>query len=90
MFKDDAKKSFGKLDARVRQRILHYLEDTVAHAPHPRLMAQRLTGLFRDFWRYRVGDYRVVCSLHEETITILVVHVGHRSSVYKDFRRDLS
>ncbi len=48
----------------------------------PRAIGGPLKGELRDFWRYRVGDYRILAKLEDEQLLVLVVKVGHRSDVY--------
>ncbi len=50
---------------------------------HPRRTGKPLSGPFGTFWRYRVGDCRVVCDIQDDTITILILRVGHRRDVYR-------
>lgn len=66
------------------RRILRYLQDRVAPLDDPRSLGEALHGpeLGR-FWKYRVGDYRVIASIEDAAITILVVRVGHRRDVYR-------
>lgn len=72
--------SLGKTDAR---RILKFLFDRPQHRENPRELGIPLKGRLHEFWRYRVGDYRIVCLLDDGRVTVIVVHVGHRSTVYK-------
>ncbi len=76
-----AEKQLGKLDVQVAQRILKYLKDRVAQ--DPRASGNSLQGHLREFWRYRVGDYRVLAKIQDDHLLILVVQVGHRSKVYE-------
>jgi mRNA interferase RelE/StbE len=66
------------------RRILRFLLDRVARLDDPRALGEALHGpeLGR-FWKYRVGDWRVIVSIQDAVITILVVRVGHRSDVYR-------
>ncbi|WP_026331305.1 type II toxin-antitoxin system RelE/ParE family toxin [Thioalkalivibrio sp. ALE11] len=77
-----AQKEVQKLDQQARKRIRHYLERRVAHMHDPRTLGKPLKGRFSELWRYRVGDYRVVCELRDELLVVLVVRIGHRRGVY--------
>ncbi len=68
VFSDRAKKEFGKLDSSIQKRIQQ---------------AKPLTGAFKHLYRYRVGDYRVICTIHDQTLTICAVSIAHRSESYK-------
>ena len=77
-------KELKKLGPQAAQRILDYLKDRVAPLEDPRSVGEPLHGpeLGR-FWKYRVGHYRLICSIQDEEIVILVVRVGHRRDVYR-------
>lgn len=81
-FSKEADKSLRKLDRRVSARILDELEE-VSRLDDPRTRGKALVGNLAGLWRYRVGDYRVVCDIEDEVLVILVVGVAHRSSVYR-------
>ena len=76
------RKSVEKLDPPVRRRIREYLENRVANLEDPRQLGKPLKGELAGFWRYRIGDFRVVCELRDETLVVLVLHIGHRKEVY--------
>lgn len=75
-----AVKQLAKLDKTAQRRIVAYLENRVAE--DPRSHGKGLTGDLAGCWRYRIGDYRAVCDIQEERITVLVLKVGHRRDVY--------
>ncbi len=81
-FSKEADKSLRKLDRQVSARILDELEE-VSRLDDPRTRGKALVGNLAGLWRYRVGDYRVVCDIEDEVLVILVVGVAHRSSVYR-------
>jgi mRNA interferase RelE/StbE len=81
-FEERARKELKRLDIEAGRRILRYLEKRVALSAHPRQMGHALKGNKVGLWRYRVGDYRLVCRIEDETLTVLVVAVGHRATVY--------
>lgn len=71
-----------KLDKQVAARIFEEL-DEVAALDDPRSRGKALTGNLSGLWRYRVGDYRIVCDIEDGVLVILVVDVAHRSRIYK-------
>jgi mRNA interferase RelE/StbE len=81
-FKDSAKKSFSKLDKQIQSKIVNYLENRISKSVDPRVFAKPLTGSYKNLWRYRVGDYRIICDIKNNEIEIVVLTIGHRSSVY--------
>jgi mRNA interferase RelE/StbE len=72
-----------KLDRRVQRRIVDYMDERVALANNPRSQGHALTGRFSSLWRYRVGDYRVICRIEDERLVVLVVGIGHRRDIYR-------
>jgi mRNA interferase RelE/StbE len=82
-FAASAEKELAKLEKVVIRRILSFLFERLAKADKPRSLGKALKGPLGDFWKYRVGDYRVVCDIQDQEIMILVVRVRHRSKVYR-------
>jgi mRNA interferase RelE/StbE len=79
-----AERELDKLDPQVRGRILKFLFERVAKVDDPRSMGQALQGSkFGEFWKYRVGDWRAVCKIDDERVTVLVLRIRHRSKVYR-------
>jgi mRNA interferase RelE/StbE len=76
-----AEKELAKLDKPVAKRILKFLRERVS--VDPRSSGKALKGNHSGLWRYRVGDYRVICEIYDEKISVLVVRVGHRKEVYR-------
>jgi mRNA interferase RelE/StbE len=78
------RKTIEKLDFVTRRRLRNFLEDRVANLEDPRQVGQALQGSeLGKFWRYRVGDYRIICDLQDERLVVLVIEVGHRREVYR-------
>ena len=75
-------KEVRKIDRKEQQRIKEYLEEKVAKLEDPRELGKALKGEFKELWRYRIGNYRAICEIQDKTITVLVVHIGHRKDVY--------
>jgi mRNA interferase RelE/StbE len=67
----------GKLGTAAERRVLAFLRTRIADSDEP------LTGDRRGFWRYRVGDYRIVAAIEDDRLVVLVVTVGHRREVYR-------
>ena len=77
-----ADKSIRKLDKTVAARILDTLEE-ISQLDNPRSRGKAMTGNLAGLWRYRIGDYRAVCAIEDDTLVVLVVDVGHRKDIYK-------
>lgn len=83
-FDAGARKDLGKLDKPVRQRIVAFLKKRVAHLEDPRSIGEALKGSgLGDFWKYRVGDYRIICDIQDNRLLVLVLRVGNRREVYR-------
>lgn len=80
-FAKKAEKSLSKLDKPVIQRLLKFLKTRVEK--DPRSVGESLKGQLSELWKYRVGDYRLICSIEDEKLLVLVVHVGHRREVIR-------
>lgn len=78
-----ASSQLAKLDKPAARRILDYMEERVAALENPRLAGKALTGRLGDLWRYRVGDYRVVCEIRDSALVVLALSIGHRREVYR-------
>ena len=83
-FEDAALKELTKLDKPVARRILAFLRERVAVLDDPRSVGEALKGSrLGDFWKYRVGDYRVIAHIEDGALRILVLKVGNRREVYR-------
>lgn len=78
------RKDVRKLDPQVRARIREFLEQRVASLEDPRSIGEALKGSeLGVFWKYRVGDYRVICDIEDTVLRVLVVRIGNRREVYR-------
>jgi mRNA interferase RelE/StbE len=82
-FHPEAAKELRKLDRKAAARIVLTLETRIAPLEDPRTLGAPLKGEHEGYWRWRIGDYRVVASIEDARITILVVRVAHRREVYR-------
>ena len=80
----NAERDLDKLDPQVARRILKFLHERVTKLNDPRSMGAALRGSrLGEFWKYRVGDYRIICSIEDSAVRILVVEIGNRREVYR-------
>lgn len=77
-------KDLKRLDRQAQQTILDFFDDRIAPADDSRVFGKPLTASFAGLWRYRIGDYRAICRIEAQRLVVLVVRVGHRSTVYDD------
>lgn len=78
-----ALRSLRKIDKSTQQRIVDFMDNRVAIHPNPVDLAKPLSGKLSGKWRYRVGDYRIICSIEDQKMIILVIELGHRGAIYK-------
>lgn len=79
-----AMQQLRKLDRSVAARLLKYMDERIAVQDDPRRLGKALSGPMGDLWRYRVGDFRVVCHIQDNELCVLVVRIGNRKDVYKN------
>lgn len=83
-YTDTAKKQLKKFDRQVALRIVDFMDERIARLDDPRSTGKALTGLLLGaYWRYRVGEYRVICDIQDGALCVLVIEVGNRKEVYK-------
>ena len=76
-------KEMKRLDRKARQQILDYFDERIALSKNSRNYGKGLKSAFAGLWRYRIGNYRAICNIEDETLTVLVVRVGHCNKVYE-------
>lgn len=83
-FEDSALKELSKLDKPVARRIVSFLRERVAVLDDPRSIGEALKGSkFGEFWKYRVGDFRIITNIEDGVMRVLVLKVGNRRDVYR-------
>jgi mRNA interferase RelE/StbE len=83
-YTETARKQLRKLDKAIARRILDFMDERVGPQADPRSTGKALAGpLLGTYWRYRVGDYRIICDLQDGVLCVLVLEIGHRKEVYR-------
>ena len=77
-----AVKQLKKLDKQTAKSIINYMQD-IQKLKNPRARGKKLSGDLCEFWRYRVGDFRILCKIEDDILIVLVIAVGHRKDVYR-------
>jgi len=81
---ESAARELVKLDPSERKRIVKFLRERVARLDDPRSIGEALHGSrLGEFWKYRVGDYRLIVRIEDDRLVVLVLRVGHRKQVYR-------
>jgi len=82
-FERAAERELGKLDPQNARRILNFLNDRVRPLENPRSIGEALRGPLGNFWKYRVGDFRIIAAIEDHMLRILIVRIGNRREVYR-------
>ena len=83
-FEKEAEKELKRLDKQVASRIIKFLRQRVAVLENPRTIGEALTGsTLGGYWKYRMGDYRIIADIQDARVCILVVRLGNRREIYR-------
>lgn len=82
-YAESAKKQLRKLDKASARRIVDFMDERVGESEDPRQSGKALKGPLGDLWRYRVGDFRILCDIQDGKLTVLVLQIGNRREVYR-------
>lgn len=83
-YTESSSKQLKKLDKQTALRVLDYMDERVALLADPRTLGKNLKGpKMGEYWRYRVGDVRVICNILDGQMTVLVIEIGNRREVYR-------
>ena len=82
-YEEKAVKQIRKLDPATRKLIRSWIEKNLLNTENPRQHGKGLTGNLNQYWRYRVGDYRIVAEINDTEIVIIIVEIGHRRDIYR-------
>ena len=77
-------REFKKLDRFTQRMLKAWIEKHLIDCENPRAYGKPLVADRKDQWRYRIGDYRMICAIEDDRLVILALSVGHRSSVYQN------
>ncbi len=80
---EGARRELRRLDRQVQREMLKYFSERIATDEDPRRFGRPLQHELQGLWRYRIGDYRAICHIEDEQLTVLVLKVAHRRQVYQ-------
>ena len=81
-FDQSTVKDLKKISKQAQRKILKYLTHKIANLENPRSTGKPLKGSFGGLWRYRIGNYRALCKIEDEIVTVLVIAIKHRKNAY--------
>ena len=76
------KRNYRKLDKYTQKMIRAWINNNLVYCNDPRQKGKALTGNFKGKWRYRIGDYRLICEINDDKLIILALNIGHRKEIY--------
>jgi mRNA interferase RelE/StbE len=82
-FTGEARKQLGKIGHAEAKRIRNYLRQRIEPLDDPRQLGKALKGHLTNLWRYRIGDFRLICEILDEVLVVLIVRIGHRREIYR-------
>lgn len=82
-FSQKASKEFDKLDHFTKKMIPSWINKYLVEVQDPRINGKALKGNQGEYWRYRIGDYRMLCQIIDNRLIVLVIEIGHRVEIYK-------
>ena len=82
IFTDTARKQLKKMDKSISSLIIGWIEKNIENCENPRIHGKSLTANRTGQWRYRVGNYRIICQIDDYNITVLIIEIGHRRDIY--------
>lgn len=82
IFVSKFEKQFEKLDGYTQQIIKIWITKNIIECENPREKGKALVGNYKGQWRYRIGDYRLICQIKDDELIILALSVGHRKNIY--------
>lgn len=83
-FDPQALKEIARLDKPVQQRLISFLRDRLSPLDNPRSLGEALSGVrLGNYWKYRVGDWRIICDIQDQRVVVRVLRLGNRREVYR-------
>ena len=82
-FDSEAENDLRKIDPEIQRRILRYLREKIATEKDPRRFGAPLRRELSGLWKYRLGDYRLICRIEDKKVIVYVIRIGHRKDIYK-------
>lgn len=83
VFEKNADKQLKKIDVTQQRIIVNWLVKNLENTNDPRIFGKSLKGNLKDYWRYRIGNYRIIAEINDDEVKILIIEVGHRKDIYK-------
>lgn len=83
VYEKKAIKSLSKIDKGQQKMILAWIEKNLVGTDNPKQYGKALKGSLKEYWRYRVGNYRILADIQDDEVKIIIFNIGHRREIYK-------
>jgi mRNA interferase RelE/StbE len=83
IYSKHAEKYLDKIPKNISARLIDWLGKNIDGKDNPRLYGKQLNGKLKVYWRYRIGDYRIICDIRDKELIVLALVIGTRGDVYK-------
>lgn len=83
VYEKKAIKQLSKLDKGQQKMIMGWIQKNLVQTNNPRQYGKTLKGELKSYWRYRVGNYRILADINDDKIQIIIIQIGHRKDVYR-------
>ena len=83
LFDKNADRQLKKIDITQQRIIVNLIAKNLENTNDPRISGKSLKGNLKDYWRYRIGNYRIIAEINDDEFKILIIEVGHRKDIYK-------
>ena len=83
LFEKNADRQLKKIDITQQRIIVNLIAKNLENTNDPRISGKSLKGNLKDYWRYRIGNYRIIAEINDDEFKILIIEVGHRKDIYK-------
>lgn len=83
LFEKNAEKQLKNIDIIQQRIIVNWIAKNLENTSNPRVFGKSLKGNLKEYWRYRVGNYRIIAEINDDEVRILIIEIGHRGDMYK-------
>ena len=83
LFEKNANKQLKKIDMTQQRIIVNWIAKNLENTSNPRVFGKSLKSNLKEYWRYRVGNYRIIAEINDDRVRILIIEVGHKKDIYK-------
>ena len=83
LFDKNADRQLKKTNTTQQRIIVNWIAKNLENTDDPRILGKSLIDNLKDYWRYRIGNYRIIAEINDDEVKILIIEIGHRKDIYK-------